>query len=55
MPTFEVQYNGGMLMRVNAETEEAARAHVKQIETEIAQRIGRPPHVNIAGVKQVKA
>ena len=54
MAVYEVQYNGGMVMRVNCDTEDQARQHVRSIETEIARKIGREPHVNISGVVQVK-
>lgn len=54
MPTFEVTYNGGMTLKVNTDTEESARQHVRQIELDIARKIGRELHVNISGVKQIK-
>lgn len=54
MPKFEVTYNGGMVVSVNAATEEGARRHIREIEAEVARKIGREPHVNISGVKKVK-
>ena len=54
MPKFEVTYNGGMVVTVNTTTEEAARKHIRDIEAEVARKIGREPHVNISGVKKIK-